>query len=153
MRLNYWRSAHSPACAELGQRRECAGVRRLSREVKSHDMAIRIVKDTISRNELQKIADERFGDLVKAAIDVRQEILALGAELHADAETELIEKEKSSRKDIWGINIYPQEPDESFIEFDSMINLKPAFGNRSRGIDDEHIRAQIRKIVNRVVNP
>ena len=61
-------------------------------------MGIHIVKDHISRSELQVIADERFGDLIKAAIDVEQGILALGAELHADAEAELIEKENSKPK-------------------------------------------------------
>lgn len=114
-------------------------------------MGIRIVKDSISRSELQKIADERFGDLVKAAIDVRQEILALGAELHADAETELMEKEGALREDIWGINLYPAEKGNTFVEFDSMINLKPALGNRSRGVDDETMRARIRDIMSRMI--
>ena len=115
-------------------------------------MEIRTVKNNISRNELQKIANERFGDLVKAAIDIRQEVLALGAELHADAEAELIEKEGSKREDIWGINLYPAERGDAFVEFDSMINLKPAFGNRTRGIEDEATRAKIRSIVSRIVS-
>ena len=53
-------------------------------------MGIRIVKDRISRKEIQEIAGERFGDLVKAAIDIEKGIIALGAELHADAQVELI---------------------------------------------------------------
>jgi hypothetical protein len=110
-------------------------------------MVIRIVRDRISKSELQKIADERFGDLVKAAVDVKQGIIALGAELHADAEAELIEKERSERGDIWGINLYPAEEGDAFVEFDSMINLKPAQGNRTRGIDDEKTREKIRRIV------
>ncbi len=114
-------------------------------------MAIRIVKDRISRTELQKIADERFGDLVKAAVDVNQGILALGAELHADAEAELIEKEGSSRENIWGINLYPAEKGDAFIEFDSMINLKPAFGNRTRGVDDEATREKIKRVVSELI--
>ncbi|OGG63019.1 hypothetical protein A3C21_03265 [Candidatus Kaiserbacteria bacterium RIFCSPHIGHO2_02_FULL_59_21] len=112
---------------------------------------MRIIKDRISRKELREIADERFGDLVKAAIDIRQEIIALGAELHADAQVELIEKEESSTEDIWGINLYPAEKDDALVEFDSMINLKPAFGNRTRGVDDESTRGKIREIVNRIV--
>ncbi|OGG79148.1 hypothetical protein A3A39_00705 [Candidatus Kaiserbacteria bacterium RIFCSPLOWO2_01_FULL_54_13] len=112
---------------------------------------MRIVKDRISRNELREIANERFGDLVKSAIDVRQEILALGAELHADAETALIEREGSRREDVWGINLYPAETGDAFVEFDSVINLKPAFGNRTRGVDDETIREKIRDIIHRIV--
>src|SRR3989344_5738404 len=101
---------------------------------------IRIIKDHVSRKELQEIADERFGDLVKAAIDIKQEILALGPEMHVDAEMELIEKEGSLHEDVWGINLYPAETGDAFLEFDSMINLKPAFGNRTRGVDDNNIR-------------
>lgn len=114
-------------------------------------MGIRIVKDHISRTELQKIANERFGDLVKAAVDIEQGIIALGPELHADAEAELIEKEGSRRENIWGINLYPAETGDAFIEFDSMINLKPAQGNRTRGVDDEKMREEIRRIVGEIV--
>lgn len=112
-------------------------------------MTIRIVRDKLSRQELQTIAKERFGDLVKAAVDVEQEVIALGAELHADAEAELIEKEGGRRDDIWGINLYPAETGDAFLEFDSMINLKPASGNRTRGIEDEAIRARVRSVVAR----
>ena len=114
-------------------------------------MDIRIIKGHVSRSELEKIANERFGDLVKAAIDIEQSILALGAELHADAAAELMEKENSKREHIWGINLYPAEIGEDFLEFDSMINIKPAFGNRTRSVDDEAIRAKIREIVNSIV--
>jgi len=115
-------------------------------------MGIRIIKDRISRKELQDLANERFGDLVKAAIDVQKNIIALGAELHADAETELIEKEGSKREDIWGINLYPAEKGDAFLEFDSMINLKPAYGNRTRGVDDREMQQKIKDIVGRIVN-
>ena len=114
-------------------------------------MGIYIVKEHISRAELQKIANERFGDLVKGVIDVRQGILALGPELHADAESELIEKEGSKREDTWGINLYPEKRGAGFLEFDSMINLKPAFGNRTRGVEDENIRKNISDIISRIV--
>ena len=114
-------------------------------------MGIRIVKDRISRIELQKIANERFGDLVKAAVDIEQGIMALGPELHADAEAELIEKEGSRRENIWGINLYPAETGDMFLEFDSMINLKPAQENRTRGVDDEKIRQEIRRIVEKII--
>ncbi len=114
-------------------------------------MVIRIVRDKISRNDLQKLANERFGDLVKAAVDIKQGIIALGPELHADAEAELIEKEGSLRENIWGINLYPAESGDAFLEFDSMINLKPAHGNRTRGVDDEKIRKEIRRVVERIL--
>jgi len=114
-------------------------------------MAIRIIKYPISRAELQRIADERFGDLVKGVVDLRQKLLALGPELHADAETELMEKEGSLREDVWGINLYPAERGDAFVEFDSMINLKPGLGNRSRSVDSQQTRADIITLVNELV--
>src|SRR3989344_9034238 len=116
-------------------------------------MVIRIIKTPIPRSELQRIANERFGDLVKGAVDVRQKIIALGPELHADAESELIEKEGSLREDVWGINLYPAEHGDGFIEFDSLINLKPALGNRTRGVDNAKTREEIAKIVNEFIAP
>jgi len=35
--------------------------------------------------------------------------------------------------------------------FDSMINLRPTWGNRSRGVDNEKIQEKIKKIVNSLI--
>lgn len=112
---------------------------------------IRIIRKPMTRAELKKIAEERFGDLVKAAIDIEQEIMAVGGELHVDEEVILIEQEGSKQENTWGINLYPQETGDAFIEFDSMINLKPMFGNRSRGVDDPAIKQKIVKVVFKLV--
>jgi hypothetical protein len=110
-----------------------------------------IVKKPISRKQLAEIAKERFGDLVKAVIDTKQEIMALGGDLHADEEAVLIEKEGSKREDVWGINLYPEKEEEDLIEFDSVINLKPSFGNRSRGVDNPETKEKIRNVVKKLV--
>ena len=114
-------------------------------------MEIMIVKKPISRKQLAEIAKERFGDLVKAVIDTKQEIMALGGDLHADEEAVLIEKEGSKREDVWGINLYPEKEEEDLIEFDSVINLKPSFGNRSRGVDNHETKEKIRNVVKKLV--
>lgn len=114
-------------------------------------MSIQIIKTPITRFELHQIAKERFGDLVKGAVDIKKEILALGGELHIDEEVELIEKEKSRNENVWGINLYPDKEGEDFIEFDSMINIKPNFGNRTRNVDDKEIRDKIIDIVNKLI--
>ena len=106
-------------------------------------------ENKISINELKLMAEGRFGDLVKAVVDVEREMMAVDGELHADEEKELIEN-SSKQENLWGINLYPDETDD-FIEFDSMINLRPSYGNRSRGVNDENIRLKIIKIVNRLV--
>ncbi len=121
------------------------------RRNKIKKMTIRIIKKPITKDELRKIAKERFGDMAKAAIDVEQKIMALGGELHMDEEVLLIEQEKSKNENIWGINLYPDKEGEDFIEFDSMVNLKPAFNNRTRGVDNPAIREKIKSIVNGLI--
>ena len=112
---------------------------------------MKIVKgNKISNAELKRMAENMFGDLVKAVVDIEKEIMAVDAELHADQEKELLES-GSKQENLWGINLYPDDEDEDFIEFDSMINLRPSWGNRSRGVDDEQIRNRIKKIVNNLV--
>lgn len=108
---------------------------------------IHLIEKPINRLELKKIAEERFGDLVKAVVDVNQAIMAIGGEFHSDEEIFLIDKYGSERKNTWGINIYPNKPKEEMIEFDSVINIKPASGNRSRDIENQEIKEKIREIV------
>lgn len=111
---------------------------------------MKIIKDKISIEELRKMAEEMFGNLVKAVVDVEKKIMALGGELHSDEETFLIEN-GSKQQNLWGINIYPEIKDENWIEFDSMINLRPSQGNRGRGVDDPGIREKIIEIINNLV--
>ena len=114
-------------------------------------MPIRIIKKQITKDELREIAKEWFGDLVKVAIDIEQELMAVGGELHVDAEVELVEKEGAKNKNVWGINLYPDKEESAFVEFDSMINIKPAFPNRTRGVDNEEIRKKIVSIVTSLI--
>lgn len=114
-------------------------------------MEIKIIKQPLSRAGLADIARGQFGDFVKAVVDVEQEIMAIGGELHADGEVALMEQEGSRREDTWGINLYPAREGDAFIEFDSMINLKPAFGNRSRNIEDLEIRGKVAQIAQKLI--
>lgn len=112
---------------------------------------MQIIKDSISKAELKRLAGGQFGNVIKAVVDIEQEIMAIGGELHVDMEVLLVENENSKREDTWGINLYPDETEEGFVEFDSMINLKPMHGNRTRNIEDEAIRKKIKEIVNRII--
>lgn len=91
-----------------------------------------------------------FDNLVKAVVDIDQKVIAVDAPMHSDEEAELI-KNGSKQEDLWGINLYPEKHGEDFVEFDSMINIKPNQNNRSRGIDDPKIRKIIIQIVNKLV--
>ena len=111
---------------------------------------IRIIEKPISIADLREIAKLRFGDMVKAVVDVQKKIMAVGGELHADSEAVMLDHE-SKQADLWGINIYVDQPRESWVEFDSMINIRPSQGNRSRSVEDESIRQIIIQIVNSLI--
>jgi hypothetical protein len=96
--------------------------------------------------ELQQMADAMFGDLVKAVVDVKRDVMIIDAELHADEEALLIEQ-GSSQADLWGINLYPRLEGDDFVEYDSMINLRPSRGNRSRSVEDPGVREYIRNLL------
>lgn len=106
---------------------------------------MKIIKETLTLNELKQMAVATFGDLVKAVIDVDRETIAVDAELHSDLEALLLD-DGSKQKDLWGINFYPDLQGDEFIEFDSMINMRPSQNNKSRGVDNPEIRKRIIEI-------
>lgn len=115
-------------------------------------MPIRIVRAPIPLAELQRLAGEQFGDFVKAVVDLRLEVMAIGGELHADEEAVLLEQ-GARQVDLWGINVYPDLPDAQRVEFDSMINVRPSQGNRSRLVEAPAIQRRIQEIVTRLIGP
>ncbi len=113
-------------------------------------MAIIIVRDAISRETLRDMASRQFGDMVKAVVDVEAGIMAIGGELHSDEEAMLLDQ-GSRQANLWGINLYPEKPPDEWIEFDSMINVRPSAGNRSRHVESGEIREALTRIVQRLV--
>jgi len=113
-------------------------------------MEIKIVKDKISLEEVKKMASENFGDMIKAVVDLKKEIIALGGELHADAEQVLLD-DNSRQPDLWGINIYPDNVEEERIEFTSLINIRPQIGNRSVNIEIAEVKDKILKIIDKLI--
>lgn len=107
-----------------------------------------ILNKTITREELVRLAENFYGDMIKGVVDVDQELLALDAELHSDLEGLLL-REGSQQEALWGINLYPEADEDDFLEFDSLINIRPRQGNRSRDVENEEIRERIRSIVNK----
>ncbi len=106
--------------------------------------------ETIAVDEIRVLAETRFGDMIKGVVDLERGILLLDADLHADQEASLL-ADGSKQENLWGINLYPEVAGEDWLEFDSMINLRPSFGNRSRGVDDPNTRAAIAGFIARVV--
>ena len=93
-----------------------------------------------------------FDNLVKAVVDVEQGIMAVGGHLHADELTVLMEQENATREHTWGVNIYPEKLEgDDWLEFDSMVNLKPWLDNRTRDVEDEGLRKKIKEIVSALI--
>ena len=112
---------------------------------------MRTVDTTIAIPELSAMAQKMYGNLVKGVVDLRRNILVVDAEMHADEEQELLEQ-GSQQNDLWGINLYPSKfGSDDFIEFDSMINIRPRQQNMSRGVDSPEIRKQIIDLVKQKV--
>ncbi len=111
---------------------------------------MRIIRQPISRSDLAALAEAQFGDMVKAVVDVDRGIMAIGADLHSDEEAALLD-DGSAQADLWGINLYAAETGEAWIEFDSMINVRPSQENRSRDVEDEGRRDAIRRVVRALV--
>lgn len=108
-------------------------------------------ENKITVSELNEMAEKMFGNFVKAVVDVEQEIMVIDADLHSDEEADLIER-GSKQGNLWGINFYPELIGDDFVEFDSMINLRPSQDNRSRGVEDEKIKQKIMQIVDKLVS-
>lgn len=113
-------------------------------------MEIKIIEQKISLKDLQQNAEEMFGQLVKAVVDIDRGLMAVFGELHSDEEALLLEN-GSKQENLWGINIYPNKAEKDRIEFDSMINLRPAQRNMSRNVDDPKIQKKILEIVNNLI--
>lgn len=107
---------------------------------------MKIINEALKLNELNQMAEATFGNLVKAVVDVEREVIAVDAELHSDLEALLLEN-GSKQKNLWGVNLYPEMQGDDFVEFDSMINMRPSQGNRSCGIENEETRRKIIAIV------
>ncbi len=105
---------------------------------------MKILSSKLPRTALRSSDFIMSDEMVKAVVDIKRGLLAIDAELHADLEKLLLEN-GSNQFDLWGINLYF---DGDLIEFDSMINIRPAQGNRSRNVENEATRTAIINTVN-----
>jgi hypothetical protein len=100
---------------------------------------------------LQEIRQEHnhfFDSMVKIVVDLDRELVALDAEMHADLEQQLLE-EGSEQMNLWGANVYFEGP--VFLEFTSLINIRPGQGNRSMEVQSSELRTQIEALVRRFI--
>ena len=104
----------------------------------------------IDQAQLRELVGRYFGDMVKLVVDVRRRLVAVGGELHADAEAVLLER-GSKQADIWGANYYPGLGPDECLQFTALINIRPTQGNRAMEVHDPAIRETMRAIVHELV--
>ncbi len=111
---------------------------------------MKIIEQPVSKASIFQdsiVIDDQY---VKAVVDVEKEIIAYDAGMHVDLEGFLLEQ-GSEQKNLWGINLLKGIEGETWVEFDSMINIRPAQNNRSRSVEDEEIRNKIMAIINKCI--
>jgi hypothetical protein len=111
---------------------------------------IKIFIEPVPMETVKQMAEATHGDFVKGVVDLEKKLLGLGGDMHSDIEQLMLER-GSKQQNLWGINLYPDKPFPDFLEFDSMINIRPRQNNRSRGVDDPKVREQITKLVTDLV--
>ena len=99
----------------------------------------------IVSSELARLVKAHFEDMVKYVVDVERRLIAIGGEMHVDGEQALLEA-GSRQRDLWGANYYPGRGPEGCIEYTSLINIRPAAGNRGMEIQDPALRERVREI-------
>jgi hypothetical protein len=110
-----------------------------------------ITKDSpISTQQLDAHLNNPFTDMVKFVVDLKQEEIALGGELHADAEAELLLR-GSYQEDLWGANIYPKRDRSTWIEYTSLINIRPSQNNFGMLVQSKQLQEGIRLLVDRLI--
>src|SRR3989338_9992751 len=113
-------------------------------------MEIEIIKGKITLSNVRELARQTFGDMVKIVVDVERNIMAAGGEMHADCEQILLD-DGSRQENLWGANIYPESVGDDFIEYKSLINIRPKVGNRSMDIEDAIVRDKVKQVINLLI--
>ena len=88
-----------------------------------------------------------FGTFAKVAVDIERGVLAIGCELHTDCMEELL-ADGSRGNDVWGANVFPEE---ERIDVVSLINIRPAAGNRSTTIEQPDIRNRVEAVIQKLL--
>jgi hypothetical protein len=109
-----------------------------------------VVESPIAPHELRRLVEKFFVDMVKIVADLERGVVAVGGELHADAEGLLLD-EGSRQEDLWGANYYPGRGAEECVEYTALINIRPAHGNRTMEIQDSRVRERVRDLVFRLL--
>lgn len=111
---------------------------------------ILVLDSPIAKPDLRRLVSEQYGSMVKFVVDIERERIAIGGELHADAEAVLLEV-GSRQQDLWGGNYVPGRGPDRCIEYTSFINIRPQLENFGTEITIESVRGRVRELVHRLI--
>ena len=111
---------------------------------------ILVLETPIAASDLKRLVETGFVDMVKFVADIERGVIAIGGQLHADAEEVLLET-GSRQADLWGANYYPERAADERVEYTSLINIRPASGNPGMEIQDEAVRERVRDLARRLI--
>ena len=109
-------------------------------------MEIKILIEKMNMDEVKTLASNWYDTMIKGTVDIAQNKVALGGDYHIES-GELLTKHGSKPEDVWGFNIRFEEDSNGTLEFDSMVNIKPVLGNKSRSILDEEVSKKAESII------
>ena len=104
-------------------------------------MALVVVDHELTKDDV-KDSREDYPEYIKITADLKNEIVVIGGEYHADAEKIMVDKFDSKRTDVWGggYNITTKS-----FEVNAMLNLKSTV-NDSLDILDPKIRERFLEV-------
>jgi len=112
--------------------------------------AILLVNKATQLSTIKENAQYGYGDMVKVVADLQKQVIAIGAEMHVDLESFLLEG-GSQQSDLWGFNIYCDLPRDQWLEYDSMINIRPQQNNKSRNVEEAKTQEAIKALVDKLI--
>ncbi len=105
-----------------------------------------VLDKKITPDKLKEVALDLDG-YIKFVVDIERGVMTAGGVRHVEGE-EILLKDGSKQQDLWGGG-YDLESGE--MDFDSMINIRPAQGNTSREVLDLEIRKAVEEIVRKLL--
>lgn len=109
-----------------------------------------IIKEKMNMDDVRKLAEGWYGTMIKGCVDIEREKVALGGDYHMET-CELLVVDGSIHTDVWGFNIRFEENPNGELEFDSLVNIKPALGNKTRAIENNDIVEKSEKIIRSLI--
>lgn len=109
-------------------------------------MSLHLLEKPVSMNDVRVFAQEDYGTMIKGTVDIVENKVAIGGDYHMET-CELLVEHGSSHQNIWGFNIRFEENQAGILEFDSLVNIKPALGNKSRSVENPEVIEKATEII------